>query len=881
MKKHPTLFPRSGATAAMLAACTSLLLAACGGGGDGTVSTAPGSQIATSTLTMQMAALPEAAAMQTAQPFFHAAPGLLQEPDDADVANPDASSRRGPHHHRIAAELSGLSTRQLTVQDIQDPQHARGWHHRNANADTSASAMADAAAAAPMATAMAIATYTPAQIRAAYGLPALPSTMTGLSASQAAQLGAGQTIYLVDAQNDPNAAAELAAFNQKFGLPACTTKAIAVTAALPLPAPSSTACEFSVVYNTAAGAMTGTAPAYNSGWATEITLDIQWAHATAPLARIVLIEAPDAQLSSLLGAVKLANAMGPGIVSMSFGAAEGNWTASVDSAFTAAGMTYLAATGDSGAGVSWPSVSANVLAVGGTTLTYSGTGTRSEISWSGTGGGVSAYTATPSYQTAAVPGMGSVAHRSVADVSFNADPASGQYVAVQTPGATTVSWLSVGGTSLSTPQWAGLIAIANASRAVNGKAALGAPHSVLYGQISTVPGNYASSFADVTLGSDGTCTLCSAKLGYDPLTGLGTPNVSALLSILTGAGNTSAPVVTSAAISGTVGTPLTFTASVTAANPVTYALGGAPAGMAISSTGVVTWSAPLVGSYSVTVTAKDSKTGLSGQGTYAVTIAQQAAPVVSAASVAGTAGTSLSFATSVKASNPVTYSLVSAPAGMAISTSGVITWASPVAGSYAVTVVAKDSKTGLTGQGVITIAISAPLPPAVANGTITAKPNVALSFTVSASAPNPLTYTLTGAPSGMAISSAGVVTWATPVLGSYNVTVVARDSKTGLTGQGTYTVKIAIAGPVITAPAMVGVVGKTLVGTIGITDAATSAMSVSISGIPLGMTFTGSGFNLTATWANPVVGNYSLKVVATDSGGLSAQTTVAITVTAK
>ena len=114
--------------------------------------------------------------------------------------------------------------------------------------------------------------------------------------------------------------------------------------------------------------MTAAAPAYESGWATEIALDVQWAHATAPLARIVLIEAADASLNSLLGGVKLANAMGAGAVSMSFGANEGNYTASVDAAFTGAGMTYLAATGDWGAAVSWPSVSPKVLAVGGTSL---------------------------------------------------------------------------------------------------------------------------------------------------------------------------------------------------------------------------------------------------------------------------------------------------------------------------------------------------------------------------------------------------------------------------------------------------------------------------------------------------------------------------------
>ena len=855
-----------------------LLLSACGGGDVG--STASSSidnpqmqQLSTGTTTLEvnLANLPQAAALQVAQPFFHAAPGLLNEPADTDAVNPDASARHAPHQHAIAADMSGLSTQRLTAQDIREPHSARA--RRSAM-------MAGDGTAAPMAASTVIATYSPAQIRAAYGLPPLPVLGASLTAAQAAQMGAGQTIYIVDAQHDPNAAAELAAFNTKFGLPACTTKAIAVTASLPLPAASTTACEFSVVYNTATGTMTASAPAYNAGWATEIALDVQWAHATAPLARIVLIEAADASLNSLLGGVKLANAMGPGIVSMSFGAAEGSWTSSVDSVFTGAGMTYLAATGDSGAAVSWPSVSSNVVAVGGTTLTYTGTGARSEVSWSGTGGGISAYTATPSYQTSAVPGMGALPHRAVADVAFNADPASGQYVAVQTPG-TAVSWMSVGGTSLSTPQWAGLIAAANAVRAQSGKPALGAPHAILYGQIATVPGTYASVFADITKGSDGTCALCTAKVGYDPLSGLGTPNVTALMNALTASDTAAAPVVTPAAISGKVGTALTFTASVVAPNPVSYSLSNAPAGMVIGSTGVVSWATPTVGTYSVTVIAKDSKTGLTGQGVYTVTIAQQAAPIVVAASAKGVAGSAFTFATSVTAANPVTYSLTGSPAGLTISATGVLGWTTPVAGTYSVTVVAKDTKTGLTGQGVITVAISAPLPPSVGAATIQGKPGVALSFAVSVTAPNPVTYTLSGAPAGMTISTAGVVSWASPVLGTYNVTVTAKDTKTSLTGQGVYTVKVAVAGPVITAAAMTGVAGKPFTGLIAIADATATSISVTISGVPLGMGFTMSGTNVTANWASPVTGSYVLKVVAVDNAGLTATLNVPVTITAK
>ena len=881
MKKLPAEFNPCQRGGVLLAVCAAAVLSACGGGSSQDSAATSSSnlpqavQLATGTTTLQMdlAPLPDDVAAVSVQPAFHVAPALLSTPDDADAVNSNTSANRRPHKHYMPTESNGISTGRLAWQALRAARRMP---------DTSAQNLTTGGAVTPMATASVIATYSPAQIRAAYGLPVLPALGTTLTATQAAQLGAGQTIYIVDAQHDPNVAAELAAFNVKFGLPACTTKAIATNATLPLATAATSNCDFSVVYNTAAGAMTSTAPAYNSGWATEITLDVQWAHATAPLARIVLIEAADASINNLLGAIKLANAMGPGIVSMSFGALEGNWTASVDSVFSNTSMTYLAATGDSGAAVSWPAVSSNVVAVGGTTLTYSGTGTRTEVGWSGTGGGTSLYTSTPSYQTNAVPGLGTVAHRTVADVSFNADPASGQYVAVVAPGSTTVNWLSVGGTSLSTPQWAGLIAVANASRALVAKPALGAPHAMLYGQIATVPGTYASAFADVAKGSDGTCATCTSKVGYDQLTGLGTPNVTSLLSALSGTtAAATAPVVTAAAISGKVGTALTFTVSATAPNPVTYTLTGAPAGMTISTAGVVSWTTPVAGTFPVTVTAKDTKTALSGQGVYTVTIAAMPPPVVTAAAITGQVGTALSFTVAVTATNPVTYTLTGAPTGMSISTAGVVSWAAPVAGTYPVTVTAKDSKTGLTGSGLYTVAISAPLPPVVGTAIINGKPAVALSFTVAVTVPNPVTYTLTGAPAGMSISTAGVVNWASPVIGTYNVTVTAKDTKTGLSGQGVYTVKVAVAGPVITAPAMTGVAGKLMTGTISISDPSATWLSLSISGVPLGMSFSMSGLTITASWPSPVTGTYSLKVSVVDSAGLTALVNVPITITAK
>lgn len=824
----------------LLAASASLLLAACGGAGD-SANGAPAAQpvvLTETTIEVPAEAVPATATDQLAQPAFHVAPVLLDEPDDRDAIDNSASALIRPHAQYVPATQAAMSSRRLTVESLLTARRMQARSVQPLNADGSVT---------PMASSTVVSTYTPAQIRAAYGLPALPAAGTALTAAQAAQLGAGQTIYLVDAYHDPNVAAELNAFNQKFGLPSCTSRTLTTSTALPLPAPAATdGCALVVAYSNASGALTNAAPAFDSGWATEITLDVQWAHATAPLARIVLIEAPDPSLNSLVGAVRLANTIGPGVVSMSFGATEGNWTSSVDSAFTGTGMTYLAATGDSGAAVSWPAVSTNVVAVGGTSLTYTGSGTRTEIAWSGTGGGVSAYVPTPSYQASAVPGVGSLPRRGVADVAFNADPSTGQFVAVIPPGSSTVNWISAGGTSLSTPQWAGVLAVANAMRLQNGKTLVGAPHASLYGQIGAIPGTYASVFADVAQGSHGTCASCFARTGYDQLTGLGTPNVSSLLSTLAGSSAVAkAPVVSPASISGKVGTPLSFSVTVSATNPVTYTL--------------------------------------SGQGVYTVKIEAPLPPAVTAATVNGMVGTPLSYSVAVTASNPVTYALTGAPAGMAISSTGVVTGASPVLGTYTVTVTAKDSKTGLTGQGVLSVKIAAQPAPVVPSGAISGKVGTPLSFSAAAVASNPVVYTLAGAPAGMAISVSGVVSWASPLAGTYTITATAKDSKTGLSGKGVFTVTIASApaGPTITAPALTGVAGKPLSGTIGILNASGGAMSVTITGVPLGVAFSLSGQSIVLNWAAPVTGSYLLNITVRDAAGRTSQASMPITINAK
>lgn len=654
--------------------------------------------------------------------------------------------------------------------------------------------------------AQAVRIYTPAQIRAAYQLPALPLSWNSLSASQQASLGAGQTIYIVAAKHNPNVVSELQAFSRQFNLPSCTQVSIPTTQALPLAAPSSSGCQISVVYASNAG-MTSTAPAYDRDWAMEIALDVQWAHATAPLARLVLIEASDASTPSILAAINLANAMGPGVVSMSFGTPEGSWVTSMDSTFSSANMTYVAAAGDNGtgSGAQWPSVSSQVLAVGGTSLNSYTNTTRSETVWSSTGGSRSQYIAVPNYQTSSVPGLGTQTYRSVADVAFNADPSTGQYVAVIPPGQTSVSWYSMGGTSLGTPQWAGVVAVANAQRILNTQGALGLVQKLIY-PASSVGGFYGTPFADITTGNSGAFFATS---GYDIPSGLGTPNVSGFLTLATGStggsggGTSTPPTVSSLRISGVAGSPLSFSVAYTAPNTVTWSVSAAPTGLSIgASSGIISWTAPVAGTYSFTVKATDTVTHLAGEATVSMTIAAATAPVVQSVTLQGNAGTPLSYRVPVANRNPVVFALSGAvPGGMGISSSGILTWPQPVTGNYAVNVVVTDIKTGASTTAVVTLQIGAALVykgPLITAAAINGSAGTPLTSIISITDADPgvraVSVSIKGAPAGMSFGGSGqgmLLRWLRPVTGSYDLVITATDNLSpSHSAQATVTVTI-------------------------------------------------------------------------------------------
>ncbi|HET6325081.1 MAG TPA: S53 family peptidase [Planctomycetaceae bacterium] len=354
---------------------------------------------------------------------------------------------------------------------------------------------------------------TPAQMRQAYGV-------NQISLGGVAGDGTGQTIAIVDAYNDPNIIADAAAFNSNFGLQAFN---------------GTTGPTFKVLNETG-----GTSLPANSavnGWDVEESLDVEWAHSIAPQANIILFEANSNSFGDLLQAVSTAaNTTGVSVVSMSWSGGEFGGETGADSYFTTPsghpGVTFLASTGDSGAPSGYPALSPNVVAVGGTTLSIDSSGNYlGESAWSGSGGGISALESQPSYQVGNVNGT-STTRRTVPDVSMDADPNSGVYVLDTFSGG----WFQVGGTSLSCPMFAGLVAIADQGRALQGKAALD-------GATQTLPALYnlsASDFRDITTGSNGTY---NATAGYDLVTGRGTPIANLLVPALAGYGVVQPPGV--------------------------------------------------------------------------------------------------------------------------------------------------------------------------------------------------------------------------------------------------------------------------------------------------------------------------------------------------
>jgi hypothetical protein len=373
--------------------------------------------------------------------------------------------------------------------------------------------------------------FTPAQIQQAYGF----NQVGFLKGNYDSNAGSGQTIAIVDAYYDPSAQADLAAFSQKYGLPALDGKNGNGTF-------------------TQVDLSNKTLSPPGDDWSLETALDIEWAHAIAPKANIVLVEAASdnqdpstGEPTDLLNAVHYAaTKTGASTVSMSWGIDEVPGEAKWDSFFSTPGVTFVAASGDSGAGTIWPAVSPNVVSVGGTTLKLNSSGAiASESGWGsggwssflgGSGGGFSQYESLPTYQKGISTSLTQFGVRLNPDVAYDADPNSGFVVVDQ--GHT----YAVGGTSAGAPQWAALIAIADQARAQAGQPSLSSAQTL--GAIYANPGD----FHDITQGNTGAYYILNtsgritgriavvAGKGYDLVTGQGSPVANKLIADLAGVG---------------------------------------------------------------------------------------------------------------------------------------------------------------------------------------------------------------------------------------------------------------------------------------------------------------------------------------------------------
>lgn len=318
--------------------------------------------------------------------------------------------------------------------------------------------------------------YGPTDLQSAYHL-----------ADAAASQGGNATVAIVDAYDDPNAESDLATYRSTYGLPACTT---------------ANGCFRKVDQRGGSNY-----PQPNSGWAGEISLDLDMVSAICPNCHILLVEADSASMGNLGSSVNTAVQLGAKYVSNSYGGGESASETSFDqSYFHHPGVAITASTGDNGYGISYPAASPYVTAVGGTSL-YGSAGSWSESAWSGAGSGCSSYEAKPSFQSGVTTGCG---NRADADVAAVADPQTGVAV-YQTYGGS--GWAVYGGTSAS-------------SRIASVYALAGNPGDTP----SATPYAHIGDLNDVTSGSNGSCStavLCHAGSGWDGPTGLGTPNGTA------------------------------------------------------------------------------------------------------------------------------------------------------------------------------------------------------------------------------------------------------------------------------------------------------------------------------------------------------------------
>jgi subtilase family serine protease len=426
--------------------------------------------------------------------------------------------------------------------------------------------------------------FTPQSTRAAYNINPLYA---------AGYDGSGITIAIVDSYGSDTMAHDLHVYDQAFGLqPMCGEEGVTCAAGMPQ------FSEFHYQGSPATKAQpgNGTGQENKSAWALEVALDVETAHSIAPMANILLVTTPTAETLGVQGFPAMMNAEQyvvdhhlANVISQSFASAEDAF-GSAQSLMTlrhayvsaaANGVTVLGSSGDGGSAnarktpvgqggstipyptVEWPASDPLVTGVGGTYLCTDPTNTTSrvldnvdppvncqnqnedEVAWIASGGGFSHVFGRPAYQDTLPAGSTPIgAMRGVPDIGLQASSRTGALVYLSLPPAgqsglicgsapCSTGWYDIGGTSLSCPQWAGLVAIADQ---ING-GGLGLINPALY-KLASDPATYANDFFDVTTGNNQANPNVpgyNATPGWDPITGLGTPNAAVLLPDLVAA----------------------------------------------------------------------------------------------------------------------------------------------------------------------------------------------------------------------------------------------------------------------------------------------------------------------------------------------------------
>jgi hypothetical protein len=422
--------------------------------------------------------------------------------------------------------------------------------------------------------------FGPVDLTSAYQLPA-----TG---------GAGMTIAIVDAMDNPNAESDLGTYRAQFGLPPCTT---------------ANGCFRKVNQNGQASPL----PASDVGWGQEISLDLDMASAICPSCNILLVEATSPTIANLGTAVNTAVALGANVVSNSYGGGESSTDPTTTNQFyNHAGVLITASSGDSGFGVEYPAAATTVLAVGGTHLVRDASARGwTETAWSGAGSGCSAFESKPAWQQDT-----GCARRTVADVSAVADPNTGVAVFDSFGPAGQTGWLVFGGTSVAAPVVASIFALTGHANAT-----------------PQYPYSNTTQFFDAVGGSNGTCTatyLCTAVAGYDGPTGIGTPNATALaagtpppandfsisasptsLSIV--AGNAATATISTATTSGSAQTVTLSSSATPAGVTASISPGSVTSGNGATLT-VSTTTAAAAGTFTLTIT------GSAASGSHSTTV---------------------------------------------------------------------------------------------------------------------------------------------------------------------------------------------------------------------------------------------------------------------